>query len=271
MTSTDIDTDIPEPRDVPEPLDIKIITLHTAEQRRQAASLYRSVFGYDHPAYGVNPRLMSGLSSNGGSVIGALDNNDRLVGFTFGFLGTDGISTYHYSQAAVVAADLQGQGLGRQLKLAQREVALRSGVTTMRWAYDPLLTRNAHFNLDVLGARGIAFHPDMYDERGTDRVLVSWELGDVVDEDRRVRAPEDDLPTEESAAWGRPIEQRDRLLLPVPSRIDRLREQRPKAAADVAQSVREFFSRAFDDGYQAISCRAVGTTAFYVLKQFDEV
>ncbi|QDP97118.1 GNAT family N-acetyltransferase [Microlunatus elymi] len=258
-------------------LDIKIITLRTAEQRQQAAALYRSVFGYDHPAYGVNPRLLAGLSSNGGSVIGALDNNDRLVGFTFGFLGTDQLSTYHYSQAAVVATDLQGQGLGRQLKLAQREVALRSGVTSMRWAYDPLLTRNAHFNLDVLGARGIAFYPDLYDEPGTDRVLINWDLDDLPASVRTGTAAaavdhgEADLPTEESAVWGRPITDGDRLLLPVPARIDHLREHRPRAAADIAQAVGEFFTEAFDDGYQAVSCRAVGSTAFYVLKQFDEV
>ena len=141
----------------------------------------------------------------------------------------------------------------------------------MRWAFDPLLTRNAHFNLDVLGARGIACYPDLYDEPGTDRVLINWELGDPTDPQRPKQETDDDLPAEASAAWGHPIEEDDRLLLPVPARIDRLREQRPKVAADVAQSVREFLIKAFDNGYQAISCRAVGTTAFYTLKQFDEV
>ena len=86
-----------------------------------------------------------------------------------------GASFYHYSQSAVVAADQQGQGLGRLLKHTQREVALGHGMTRMRWTYDPFEIRNAHFNLDVLGARGRWYAPDMYGP-GTDRVVVEWDL-----------------------------------------------------------------------------------------------
>ena len=75
----------------------------------------------------------------------------------------------------MVAAEQQGHGLGRLLKHAQREVALGHGMTRMRWTYDPFEIRNAHFNLDVLGARGRWFAPDMYGP-GTDRVVVEWDL-----------------------------------------------------------------------------------------------
>jgi predicted GNAT superfamily acetyltransferase len=243
--------------------DYRVVPLETAELRRQAAELYRAVFGYRDPAYGVNPRLLAGIAANGGSVVGALDRDDRLVGFAYGFLGTDGNRTYHYSQAAVVAPGLQGKGLGRRLKLAQREVALTWGTTAMRWAYDPLLTRNAHFNLDVLGARGIAFEPDLYNEADTDRIVVEWDLtgGD------RQRVDKHELP--DSGAWGElissgPGTHDGRVLLALPSDIAGLRGRCADQAAGLAATVRDRLTSLFADGYQAVSCHSVGETAFYV-------
>jgi predicted GNAT superfamily acetyltransferase len=153
----------------------RAVSLTTASRFAEASALYREVFGYLDPEYGLNPRLLGALASNGGSVVGILDDSDRLVAFAYGFCGTDRRGFYHYSQSAVVAADQQGHGLGRMLKHAQREVALSHGMSRMRWTYDPTQIRNAHFNLDVLGARGRWFAPDMYGP-GTDRVVVEWDL-----------------------------------------------------------------------------------------------
>lgn len=243
--------------------DFRIATLDTAEQRQRAAELYRSVFGYEHPAYGVNPRLLAAIAVNGGSVVGAFDRRDRLVGFAYGFLGTDGEQTFHYSQAAVVAPELQSKGLGRRLKLGQREIALAWGTAAMRWAYDPMVTRNAHFNLDVLGAVGIAFKPDLYGEPGTDRIVVEWDLT----KDPSRRAERDELPAD--GEWGEVITEPDRVLLAVPSDINRLRAERPDQAALVTTAVRDRLTTLFGAGYQAVSCHAVGTTAFYVLTMRD--
>ncbi|MGW5195486.1 GNAT family N-acetyltransferase [Kribbella sp. NPDC004138] len=153
----------------------RAVSLTTAARFAEASTLYREVFGYLDPAYGLNPRLLGALASNGGSVVGILDENDVLVAFAYGFCATDRRGFYHYSQSAVVASDQQGHGLGRMLKHAQREVALSHGMSRMRWTYDPAQIRNAHFNLDVLGARGRWFAPDMYGP-GTDRVIVEWDL-----------------------------------------------------------------------------------------------
>jgi predicted GNAT superfamily acetyltransferase len=153
----------------------RAVSLTTASRFAEASALYREVFGYLDPEYGLNPRLLGALASNGGSVVGILDDSDRLVAFAYGFCGTDRRGFYHYSQSAVVAADQQGHGLGRMLKHAQREVALSHGMSRMRWTYDPTQVRNAHFNLDVLGARGRWFAPDMYGP-GIDRVVVEWDL-----------------------------------------------------------------------------------------------
>ncbi|SDR85815.1 hypothetical protein [Microlunatus soli] len=246
--------------------DFRIVTLHTAAQRQQAAELYRSVFGYDHPSYGINPRLLAGLIANGGSVVGALDHEDRLGGFAYGFLGTDGTETYHYSQAAVVAAGHQSRGLGRRLKLAQRDVALATGISTMRWAYDPILTRNAHFNLDVLGARGVSFHPELYGEPGSDRIMINWDLSVEPGPHRAAEPLPQPAARPGADAWGKPITDGDRILLPLPTDLTALRSHDPIRAADLAITLRHTLVTIFGDGYQAVSCSAVGHTAYYIFR-----
>ncbi|TDD98932.1 GNAT family N-acetyltransferase [Jiangella asiatica] len=177
--------------------------LSAADDLADAARLYREVFGYQDPAHSANPRLLASLVANGGSVVGARGPDGALVAFAYGFVGVDGGEVYHYSQAAVVDARYQGIGLGRALKRGQRAVALAGGQTRMRWSYDPAVVRNAHFNLDVLGAVGRWFRPDFFGP-GTDRVIVDWDL----DDERRAReAPAPavlppDLP--DPAGWLRP-------------------------------------------------------------------
>ncbi|XVV08415.1 GNAT family N-acetyltransferase [Actinoplanes sp. CA-131856] len=140
-----------------------------------ASALYRSVFGYEQPEFGVSPRLLAALRENAGTVIGAF-RGAELVGFCYGFSAVEEGELYHYSQAAAVAPGLQGAGVGRKLKQAQAEAARGTGARTMRWTFDPYALRNAHFNFTVLGATAIRFLPDYYDDGDSDRLLVSWDL-----------------------------------------------------------------------------------------------
>lgn len=165
-------------------LDIVVHRLSSLDDLEAASRLYRDVFGYTDPTYSVSPRLLQAMSDNGGSVIGASLPDGKLIGFAFGFIGkARNGALHHYSQAAVVAREMQGHGLGRQLKYAQREVALENGIDVMRWSYDPMLSRNGHFNLDILGARGIVFVRDYYKAPGTDRLIVEWNLRGATDAD----------------------------------------------------------------------------------------
>ncbi|BCJ46208.1 hypothetical protein GCM10010168_51570 [Actinoplanes ianthinogenes] len=161
-------------------MDVVVRELDGMAEWTAAGSLYREVFGYTDPEWGLNPRLLAALRENGGTVIGALTGAGDLVGFCYGFPGVTGREHYHYSQAAVVAAAAQGAGVGRLLKVAQAAAARRTGARTMRWTFDPYALRNAHFNFAVLGATGIRLLPDFYGEAGTDRVLVSWDLDRAV-------------------------------------------------------------------------------------------
>ncbi|PZF81001.1 GNAT family N-acetyltransferase [Jiangella anatolica] len=198
-----------------------------------AARLYREVFGYEDPSHSVNPRLLASLAANGGSVVGVRGDDGELIAFAYGFVGLDGGEIYHYSQAAVVAAGHQGQGLGRALKRGQREVALAGGQTRMRWSFDPAVVRNAHFNLDVLGAAGRWFRPDFFGLPGTDRMIVDWDL----DDERRARdapapaALPDDLA--DPAGWLRPRPAGPDTWLPLPVSADDRRRRELGAAIGV--------------------------------------
>ncbi len=85
----------------------------------------------------------------GNIFVGAFDrdkNKDKLVGFAFGFLGREhGQTTIHSHMLAVLDA-YRHLDLGSRLKQAQRERAMAMGVHEMTWTYDPLQSRNAHFN-----------------------------------------------------------------------------------------------------------------------------
>ena len=105
------------------------------------------------------------------------------VGATLGFLGwSDGVHL-HSHMAAVVPWRRSG-GVGYALKLFQRAVCLEHGVSEIRWTFDPLIRRNAHFNLVKLGAEVVTFLPDFYgrlDDVGvgsdrSDRFEVRWRL-----------------------------------------------------------------------------------------------
>lgn len=109
----------------------------------------------------------------------------RMLGFVFGMTGVQQGSLVHWSDMLAVRPEARDRGIGRRLKLYQRSQVLRLGVTRMLWTYDPLVARNAHLNLNGLGARVACYVPDMYGSDigstlhsgvGTDRFIVEWDL-----------------------------------------------------------------------------------------------
>ncbi|MGO9405054.1 MAG: GNAT family N-acetyltransferase [Terriglobales bacterium] len=135
------------------------------------------------------------LKASGNIFVGAFDKDkdkdrDKLVGFAFGFLGREhGQTTIHSHMLAVLDA-YRHLDLGSRLKQAQRERAMAMGVHEMTWTYDPLQSRNAHFNFSKLGVVSDTYKVDFYGpetssilhRNGTDRLWVRWILNS-----RRVR------------------------------------------------------------------------------------
>src|SRR5260370_1167190 len=132
----------------------------------------------------VEPATMFVVAAHtGGQVLGAFDG-DRLVGYTLAVVGLcDGVA-YLHSHMTGVHRDYRNRGVGRQLKLFQRDEALGRGIRLIQWTFDPLELRNAHFNLNRLGAICRKYQPNLYGvttsplhrDMATDRLLVEWRL-----------------------------------------------------------------------------------------------
>ena len=126
--------------------------------------------------------ILRALSKAGNFVSGAYDGS-TLVGACVGFFGSAGRSELHSHLAAVAPAH-RGRGIGLAMKLHQRAWGIDTGVETISWTYDPLVSRNAHVNVTKLGAVPVEYLENFYGTGGglvpaeppTDRVLVAWRL-----------------------------------------------------------------------------------------------
>ncbi len=137
------------------------------------------------PGHESFPReLLRALADSGNVPFGAFDG-DEAIGYVLGWVGVDpqdGLHTHSHMLAAL--PDRRHAGVGHALKLAQRAQALEQGIVEVRWTFDPLVARNAYFNLQKLGAVADRFDRNHYgamaDEvnagERSDRFTVRWRL-----------------------------------------------------------------------------------------------
>lgn len=163
---------------------VSIRELDSIEDLEAAVAVFDEIW---HPEPGTQPisaELMRALRKAGNYITGAYDTDGgQLVGACVGFFGPPSHASLHSHIAGVSAAGL-GRSVGFALKVHQRAWALRHDVTEIAWTYDPLIRRNAYFNLVKLGARAAEYLPNFYGGMqdqingggDTDRVLVSWDL-----------------------------------------------------------------------------------------------
>lgn len=120
----------------------------------------------------------------GGSLIGAFDDQ-KLVGFAYGFYGHVDGRVVHHSHMLAVDPAYRNHNLGFQLKAAQRERVITDNITDrITWTFDPLQSLNAHFNFAKLGVVADTYKINVYGEQGasflhqngTDRLFVTWLL-----------------------------------------------------------------------------------------------
>ncbi len=161
---------------------IAIRNLDTIDDLTQLKAVEKEVWGMtDEDTLPLT--LAIACKAAGNIFVGAFDQR-KLVGFAFGFLAREhGQTTIHSHMLAVLEAYGQ-QDLGARLKQAQRDQALAMGIHEMTWTYDPLQSRNAHFNFAKLGVVSDTYKVDFYGpetssmlhRNGTDRLWVRWLL-----------------------------------------------------------------------------------------------
>lgn len=163
--------------------DVRIRTVHGPGDCATAADLVTAIWDPVGGATIVDANLLHALAFAGSYVALAEDTTGRAIGVGIAFLANP-VELILHSHIVGLAPGAESRGAGYALKLHQRAWALERGLRTMEWTYDPLIRRNAQFNLRKLGARAAAYHVDFYgamaDARnagfGSDRVLVHWDL-----------------------------------------------------------------------------------------------
>lgn len=154
--------------------------LRSLDQFERCVEIQRTTWSYS--PHELFPRRAFLLAEKlGGHVLGALDG-DAIVAFNLAYPGYREGRAYLHSQMLAVLPEYRNSGVGRALKLAQREIALADGFDLIEWTYDPLEIKNAFFNLHRLGAVSRRYVRDFYGPSSsplqgglpTDRLYAEW-------------------------------------------------------------------------------------------------
>ncbi|WP_371403785.1 GNAT family N-acetyltransferase [Kribbella sp. NBC_00662] len=161
---------------------VRVRELRELAELDEVYRLYDSIWRPDPSNPPVTTELLRALTKAGNYVGGAYDG-DELIGACVGFFSAPAEVSMH-SHVAGVSGAARGRNVGFALKLHQRAWALRRGVSTISWTFDPLIRRNAYFNVAKLAARPTEYLTNFYGDMrdginsgdDTDRLLVRWEL-----------------------------------------------------------------------------------------------
>jgi chorismate synthase len=230
----------------------------------------------------------------GGSLFVA-ESAGETVGFCYAFAALRGGKAHLHSDMLAVRPAARGLGVGRRLKWAQREEAMRRGLRLVTWTFDPMRAQNARLNLHHLGAVAREVLPDFYGATSsalhhglaTDRLFARWELDDP--QVARRAAGETATPPDfdslpklnevggrgEVPASSPPRLDRDEkeLLLEIPDDWDAVVRADPGRAREWQDVVRRAFASLFARGYAAVdfaSTRGARPRSGYVLRRGDK-
>jgi predicted GNAT superfamily acetyltransferase len=216
------------------------------DEMRAAFALQKEVWNFSDAEL-VPVRIFVLANKIGGHVIGAFDQNE-LVAFAIAIPGNRNGHSYLHSHMLAVRQRYRNSGLGRRMKLYQREEALARGFELMEWTFDPLEIKNAYLNIEKLGAIARRYNINQYGITSsplqgglpTDRLVAEWWM-----KSRRVEAV---------LASGRRPPFAAQTRIDVPAEIYQWKAAaatRPQALA-VQEKNREQFTKAFSQGLSVL-------------------
>ncbi len=258
--------------------DLRFRDLHTADEFRQVMDLEAQVWGFTDLNDMVTLPVFTITVKRGAILIGAFDAADRMVGFVYSIVGMKaGQQVLQWSHMLGVLPEYRNSGLGRSLKLAQRDRALAQGYELIEWTYDPLQAMNAHLNFTKLGVVAEEYHRNVYGEstsvlhKGTptDRLVAQWWIARphvarrvAPDGGMALKAHElgDAAPinvTHPAQKWLANSDlflARDerRLVLEIPMGFTELQREAPALALEWRMQTRELFETYFAKGYRVV-------------------
>ncbi len=241
-------------------LEIRELTEH--QEFRDAVQLQKTIWGFEEIDL-LPLRLFVVATKIGGQVFGAFDRT-KLVAFLLAIPGVKpGGKAYLHSHMLGVLKDYRNHGLGRRLKLAQREDALKNGFDLIEWTFDPLELKNAFFNVERLGAVVRRFVYNQYGTTSshlhgglpTDRCIAEWHIAG-----ERART----ITAGGSYARG-PVEAR----IVIPSDIAELKVRDPERARVIQATAGADFSRCFREGLAVIGVETTPETGTYLLGPWE--
>jgi predicted GNAT superfamily acetyltransferase len=258
---------------------VLIRDLRGLDDYRAVVALEQEIWGYTDPADIVTVPVLIITVKRGGILVGAFDRDEQMVGFAFSIVGIKNGRPTQWSHMMGVVPAHRRSGLGRALKLAQRERALASGFDLMEWTFDPLQALNAHLNFHTLGVVCDEYSRNVYGEstsalhKGTptDRFVVEWHMREPHVERRLQRVEGDVMAVRAAEAaeapvvnttiaagqWTRTtagdlsIEGR-RVWVEIPASFTEMQQQAPDLALEWRHHTREMFETYFARGYRAV-------------------
>jgi predicted GNAT superfamily acetyltransferase len=263
---------------------LEIRPLRTTEEYQECVRLQERTWGEDFSER-VPLAILKVGQRIGGVTAGAFDASGRMLGFVFGLTGVEGGRLVHWSDMLAVVPEARNLGIGRLLKEHQRTELLAHGVDRVYWTYDPLVSRNAHINLNVLGARAVEYVVDMYGSEtasvlhrglGTDRFVVAWDIG-AAPGPRPVRSPHavtllasrEEAPVEHPLATdGAP----STLAIEIPADIGAIQGRSVDLAGRWREATRRAFTSALERGYRVAGFDppAGGDSGRYLLRTEEQ-
>jgi len=225
---------------------VSIRKCETLEEMQACFALQREVWKFADADL-IPVRMFVVAAKIGGQVIGAFLASE-LIGFALAIPGTRNGHGYLHSQMLAVRQQYRNSGLGRRMKLYQREDALARGFELMEWTFDPLEIKNAYLNIEKLGAIARRYNVNQYGITSsplqgglpTDRLVAEWWM-----KSKRVEAAVADAPRAKFEC---------RVRIEVPAEIYKWKAAattRPQALA-VQQDNREQFTRSFAEGLSVL-------------------
>jgi predicted GNAT superfamily acetyltransferase len=241
---------------------IEIRTLTEREDLKAVVRLQRQIWGFEDVDL-IPLRLFVVASKIGGQVYGAFDDT-QLIGFCMAIPGLKpGGKTYLHSHMLGVLAEYRNSGVGRALKLTQRDDALSRGIDLIEWTFDPLELKNAFFNMERLGAVVRRYVPNQYGTTSsplhgglpTDRCIAEWWIAsarvNTILSGQTFERP----PVETSIA--------------IPSDIATIRAHDSARARDIQQRACEQFRASFDRELAVIGFEKSEQSGTYLLGKWE--